>query len=301
MKMLIEPILISGIAGLCILCMPKGFRRFIEVLALLVTCYLFIGSIRIFMNAPVEGRLLYVDNLSRFIVPAIGFFGLVISLYSLRFMTTYEGLNIYYANIIWTIGLSMLSTISNNMIILVMAWGGLGLTLYILINIAGPDAAGISKKAFIIVGGSDGLMILGFCLVWLITGDLVLSKIRIAIDNPISFWAFILILSSGLAKAGAMPFHTWIPDTAKEAPIPVTAILPASLDKLLGIYLIARLVLGIFILDEFSYTILMVIGSLTIVGAVMMALVQEDFKRLLGYHAVSQVGYMVLGLAQGIL
>ena len=96
-----------------------------------------------------------------------------------------------------------------------------------------------------------------------------------------------------------MPLHTWIPETAKQAPISVTAFLPASLDKLLGIYLLARLVLNVFILNPFSYSILMVIGSITIIAAVMMALVQHDFKKLLGYHAISQVGYMVLGIGTG--
>jgi len=214
-------------------------------------------------------------------------------------MASFKQFRSYYANVIWTIGFSLLAALSNNIVILLVAWGFLGFTLYMLINVAGPAAAGASKKTFIIIGGSDSLMILGFAIVWLITGDLNLSSIRIAIDSSLSFWAFLLIAIGAFAKAGAMPFHTWIPDTAKEAPVPVTAFLPASLDKLLGIYLLARLVLNVFILDGNTYALLMVIGAVTIVAAVMMALVQHDFKRLLGYHAVSQVGYMVLGLGTG--
>ncbi|MFC1667129.1 NADH-quinone oxidoreductase subunit L [Candidatus Omnitrophota bacterium] len=229
----------------------------------------------------------------------IGFFGALVTLYSLRFMASYKQFRSYYANIIWTIGFSILAAVSNSVIVLLVAWGFLGFTLFMLINAGGPAAAGISKKTFIIIGGSDSLMILGFAIAWLITGSLTLSSIKITVDNPLSFWAFLLIATGALAKAGAMPFHTWIPDTAKEAPIPVTAFLPASLDKLLGIYLLARLVLNLFILDSFCYALLMVVGAVTIVAAVMMALVQHDFKKLLGYHAVSQVGYMVLGLGTG--
>ncbi|MBU4590638.1 MAG: hypothetical protein KKG01_06920, partial [Candidatus Omnitrophica bacterium] len=237
--------------------------------------------------------------LSRFIVLGIGFFGALVTLYSLRFMASYKNVSTYYTYIIWTIGFSILAAVSNNIILLLVAWGFLGFTLYMLISIAGPGAANTAKKTFIIIGGSDSLMIMGFAIVWLITGDLNLSNIKIAIDNSLSFWAFLLIAIGAFAKAGAMPFHTWIPDTAKEAPIPVTAFLPASLDKLLGIYLLARLVLNVFILNSFSYALLMVIGAVTIIAAVMMALVQHDFKKLLGYHAVSQVGYMVLGLGTG--
>jgi formate hydrogenlyase subunit 3/multisubunit Na+/H+ antiporter MnhD subunit len=102
------------------------------------------------------------------------------------------------------------------------------------------------------------------------------------------------------AKAGAMPFHTWVPDCAESAPVPVAAFLPAALDKLLGIYLLARICLNLFIMNRAMNILLMLIGAFTIIAAVMMALVQHNLKRLLGYHAVSQVGYMVLGIGTGI-
>ncbi|MBU4149602.1 MAG: hypothetical protein KKB52_04570, partial [Candidatus Omnitrophica bacterium] len=299
MKLLLQPILTSILAGIVILLIPKRFRKVTETFSLLTSLYLLAASVKIFFNSPVNVGYLYVDGLSRFIVLGIGFFGVIATLYSLRFMAFYKEYRSYYAYIIWTIGFSILAAISNNILILIAAWGFLGLTLYMLINVGGPKAAGTSKKAFIIIGGSDSLMILGFGLVWFITGDLNLSNIKIAIDSSISFWAFLLIAIGAFAKAGAMPFHTWVPDTAKDAPIPVTAFLPASLDKLLGIYLLARLVLNVFILDSSTNALLMIIGAVTIVAAVMMALVQHDFKKLLGYHAVSQVGYMVLGLGTG--
>jgi formate hydrogenlyase subunit 3/multisubunit Na+/H+ antiporter MnhD subunit len=79
----------------------------------------------------------------------------------------------------------------------------------------------------------------------------------------------------------------------------VTAFLPASLDKLLGIYLLARTVTGLFVMNQATNTVLMLCGAITVLFAVMMALVQHDMKRLLSYHAVSQVGYMVLGIGCG--
>ncbi len=72
-----------------------------------------------------------------------------------------------------------------------------------------------------------------------------------------------------------MPFHTWVPDTAEDAPTPVTAYLPASLDKLLGIYLLARISMDMFQMNFAMNTVLMVVGSFTIIAAVMMALVQQ--------------------------
>ena len=299
MKILLEPILVSIAAGLFILLIPKSFRRLIGFFSLLISVYLFISAIRIFFASSINAGYLYVDSLSRFIVLAIGFFGFLVTLYSLKSMSSCQDMPGYYAYIIWTIGISILAGISNNIVILLTSWGFLGFTLYMLINIQGPETAVISKKTLIIIGGSDAFMILGFTMVWLMTGLLNLNDIKIPIDSATAFWAFLFIAIGAFAKAGAMPFHTWIPDTAQKAPITVTAFLPASLDKLLGIYLLAMFVLNVFILDSFSYSLLMFIGAVTIIASVMMALIQHDLKRLLGYHAVSQVGYMVLGIGTG--
>jgi len=80
---------------------------------------------------------------------------------------------------------------------------------------------------------------------------------------------------------------------------PVMAYLPAAVDKLMGIYLLARVALDIFRPDATMQTLLMVIGAVTIIAAVFMAMMQHNLKRLLSFHAVSQVGYMVLGIGTG--
>jgi formate hydrogenlyase subunit 3/multisubunit Na+/H+ antiporter MnhD subunit len=163
----------------------------------------------------------------------------------------------------------------------------------------GDDASGIAKKTFIIVGGSDALMLLGIGIIYSLTNTLQMDSIRLELNNSLAVLAYLCIAVACFAKAGAMPFHSWIPDCAKSAPIPVVAFLPASLDKLLGIYLLARISLNLFVMNEALNIFLMLIGAFTIIAAVMMALVQHNMKKLLGYHAVSQVGYMVLGIGTG--
>jgi len=108
-----------------------------------------------------------------------------------------------------------------------------------------------------------------------------------------------------IGKAGSMPFHSWIPDAADDAPLPFMAILPGALEKLLGIYLLVRICMpgsGLykFLPHTGISTVVMAIGALTIIFAVAMALIQKDFKRLLSYHAISQVGYMVLGIGTAL-
>ena len=240
------------------------------------------------------------DNLSNFVGFFTGIFSLLIILYSFGFMRGRKGLFRYYSYIILTLVASLGAVFSNNLILFMVFWGFLGLLLYLLIGFGQKEhTPSTAKKTFIIVGGADALMLLGLAFVWRIAGTLQMDKINIALNTKAAVWAYLCFAAGAFAKAGAMPLHTWIPDTAEDAPTPVTAYLPASLDKLLGIYFLARISLDMFQMNTAMNTVLMAVGSFTIVAAVMMALIQHDLKRLLGYHAVSQVGYMVLGIGTG--
>ncbi|MFH1801042.1 MAG: proton-conducting transporter membrane subunit [Candidatus Omnitrophota bacterium] len=211
-----------------------------------------------------------------------------------------KGLLWYYLYLILTLAASLGAVFANNLVLFMVFWGVLGFLLYLLIGFGEKERTpATAKKTFIIIGGTDALMLLGLALVWQLTGSFQMDKMSIALNSKLAVWAYLCFAAGAFAKAGAMPFHTWIPDTAEDAPTPVTAFLPASLDKLLGIYFLARLSLSMFQMNGPMNTFLMAVGAFTIVAAVMMALVQHDLKRLLGYHAVSQVGYMVLGIGTG--
>lgn len=240
------------------------------------------------------------DNLSIFVGIFVGIFFLLITIYSFGFMWQKKRLIYYYSYLILTFISSLGAVFSNNFILFMVFWGFLGLLLYLLIGFGQTkNVSYTAKKAFIIIGGTDALMLLGLAIVWRLTGSLQMDEISITLNTKIAVLAYVCLAAGAFAKAGAMPFHTWVPDTAQDAPTPVTAFLPASLDKLLGIYFLARISLDMFIMSTTMNTILMIVGSVTIVAAVMMALIQHDLKRLLGYHAVSQVGYMVLGIGTG--
>lgn len=241
---------------------------------------------------------LKLDSLNSFMVLAIGLFSVLTIIYSSKFMGGRRGIIQYYAYIILTAAISIGVVLSNHLILLLVFWGFLGVTLYLLINMA-EDASAVAKKTFIIVGGSDALMLLGIGIIYYLTDTLQMDTIKLEFNRGLVVLAYLCIVIACFAKAGAMPFHSWIPDCAENAPIPVVAYLPASLDKLLGIYLLARISLDLFIMNQALNIFLMIMGAFTIVAAVMMALIQHNMKRLLGYHAVSQVGYMVLGIGTG--
>lgn len=240
-----------------------------------------------------------LDPLNGFVAVAIGLFSLLIIIYSLGVMKGKRGLLVYYACIVLTALASIGVVLANHLIVLLIFWGFLGLTLYLLVNLGGEGADLAAKKTFIIVGGSDVLMLLGIGIIYYLSGSLQMDRIKISLNSAPSALpavAYLCIAIACFAKAGAMPFHSWIPDCAQAAPVAVVAFLPASLDKLLGVYLLARISLHLFVMNEAMNMLLMFIGAFTIIAAVMMALLQHNMKKLLGYHAVSQVGYMVLGI-----
>lgn len=245
-------------------------------------------------------KLFAFDYLSIFIAIFICLFTVLVIFYSLEFMRGRKGLLRYYLYIILTFIASLGVVFSNNLLLLIVFWGFLGAVLYLLIDFGQTKRTTYTaKKAFIIIGGTDAVMLLGLGLVRMLSNSLQIDEIMISFESNAAVCAYLCLAVGAFAKAGAMPFHTWVPDTAEDAPVPVVAFLPASLDKLLGIYFLARISLDMFQMNQSMNTFLMAVGSITIIAAVMMALVQHDLKRLLGYHAVSQVGYMVLGIGTG--
>ncbi len=178
-------------------------------------------------------------------------------------------------------------------------WGLSGLTLYGFALLGrGENAASTAKKTFIIVGGSDAFLILGLALTGATSGWSLVGP-AVPLSSPAGAVAFVCLLIAAFAKAGGFPLHTWVPDFSRDAPVESAAFLPASLDKLLGIYLITRMMSGSFEVGLFLRMTVVSLGALTVIIAVMMAMVQHNGRRLLGYHAVSQVGYMIMGVASG--
>jgi formate hydrogenlyase subunit 3/multisubunit Na+/H+ antiporter MnhD subunit len=238
------------------------------------------------------------DDLSSLIILFISLFAFLVLLYSLVYIKEGRVKN-YYPYFMITLGCSYGAVLSDNLLLFLFFWGILGITLYKLIYGHNERSSAAAKKTLILIGASDSIMIIGIAILWKITGSLSISNISVTTTDALPVAAFLALLVGSLTKAGAFPFHTWVPDYAENAPASSSAFLPASLDKLLGIYFLARITTKIFILNEWMTFLLLLLGVITIIAAVMMALVQHNYKRLLGFHAVSQVGYMILGFGLG--
>lgn len=306
MNALLYPILVPLIAGVIVLFIPGRVKRVKEALSFLVSVFTLTITIGLFkvktLTFSMGGRyLLNMDPLASFIAVFVALFGLLTVVYSFKSMEGKDKLNQYYGYILMTIGGSIGAALANDLILFLTFWGFLGVTLYLLINLGGAKADSAAKKTLIIVGGSDALMILGVGIVGFLAKTYSIADMTLPLNSGLAIAAFLCLASGAFAKAGAMPLHTWIPGSSEVAPVSVMGFLPASLDKLLGIYFLARMSLNMFIVRPNSVIsiILLAVGAVTIMAAVMMALVQHNMKKLLAYHAVSQVGYMVLGIGTG--
>jgi formate hydrogenlyase subunit 3/multisubunit Na+/H+ antiporter MnhD subunit len=301
---MVLPVTFPLLAGLLCLFLPRVADSARAVLAVISTAVVMTLVWPLFQQAGTTLELtpwlsLRIDTLSAFILLAVAFFGLVVAIYSVGYMQGRERHREYFTYLLWTLGVSCGAVLANDLLFLLVCWGFLGLLLYLMIGIAGPGAANAARKSLMIIGGSDALLLLGIVLYWQLTGSTHMDGPALSLDSPLAYIAILTFMTGAFAKAGVVPFHSWVPDFGEKADAPVSAFLPASLDKLLGIYLLARCVLDLFVLTSGMYTMLMVLGAITVLSAVMMALVQHDLKRLLSYHAVSQVGYMVLGIGTG--
>jgi formate hydrogenlyase subunit 3/multisubunit Na+/H+ antiporter MnhD subunit len=300
---LLQPIVIPLLAGFASLLLPSRWeqaRGWLVVIAsaatLLATLLLLGGEEQL---ARFGTLFLRVDGLSGFILVAAAAFATLISLYSLAYMKGRHGRPIYDACLLWSLSFSCGVLLADELIFLAVCWGLLAVMLYLMIGLAGRKARDASCKTLLIVGGSDALLLLGVAIFWGQQGSTRMDTDAANLVSALDYLGCVCFLAAAFAKAGVIPLHSWLPDCGERADAPVTAFLPASLDKLLGIYLLVRIVTDLFQITPGINAILKLLGALTIIGAVLMALVQHDLKRLLAFHAVSQVGYMVMGIGTG--
>jgi len=316
MNELLYPMIIPAVAGIIPLFIPRKGKIVAGIVSLAAASYVLLRAIALFGAGDITyavplfklgGSLpfdftLRLYSFSAFVLLFMAIFAVLSILYSLGYLWGKDKSSAYYSFVLWSLGAAAGVVLADNLLILLMFWELLTVFLFFLTNMGGKGHEKSAAKAFTILGFSDAAMLLGVILVWVQAGTLTISELSISADTPLGVVSFLLLLIGAITKAGAIPFHSWIPEMAISTPASVMAYLPASLDKLLGIYLLARISLDIFAIPAGSplSMVMMSIGAVTIIFAVLMALAQHNLKKLLSFHAVSQVGYMVLGVGSGI-
>jgi len=146
---------------------------------------------------------------------------------------------------------------------------------------------------------SSVLVLFGIAILYSATSNLNMAKIAQilpTVDSKITYWVGGLFIAGFGLKAAIMPFHTWLPDAHSSAPAPISSMLSGVLIKALGIYVIIRIFFNVFDAPEIFTKIFLVLGTISIIIGVLLAVGQWDMKRLLAYHSISQIGYILLGL-----
>jgi multicomponent Na+:H+ antiporter subunit A len=296
-------IIIPLIAGLINIFLPRSLQKGLTLLVMIYSLFMVykiftgIGGTIYLFSEPV----LSLDKLGLFalvFIQILSFVILIFSLYGVSPETEKRFFILYPLTLAFSNGVAA----SINSISFIIFWGLSGLTLYLFatINTSG-DGPKTAKKTFIIAGGSDAFMIMGFVIMSRLAtqGGYSLNNLHIPLNSGVSYLAFFFLLIAALAKAGGFPLHTWVPDFSKDSPVESAALLPAANDKLLGIYLLARMMTEYFSVPLVINMVIVSLGAITVITAVMMALYQHNGRKLLGYHAVSQVGYMIMGVGSG--
>jgi len=315
-SMLCIPVFLPLIIGFVILFLPNKLSSVFRALTLIISIIAFVLAISIFTSGGSDATwsvlqldglelilMLSATKLGAFMLLFAMGFGLLITLYSLRSRSADDekrNANIYYGATLLAIGGSAGILLSNNLLFLLIFWEIVTVSLYLLITTGGRNSNFAATKSFAMIGASDAALMLGVIMVWALSGTFVISNVRLEATLALPIIAFLLLMLAAITKAGALPLHTWVPTSGQYAPASVMALLPAALDKLLGIYLLIIIVRKMFIVQTAALSlVLAIIGAVTIIVAVMIAMVQHNLKKLLSYHAISQVGYMILGIATG--
>jgi len=266
----------------------------------------------------------YIDPLSVLFTSLIGFFGLIILIYSLGYMKGEEGLTRYYFYMLLFIGSMIGLVISNNLLQMFIFWEMVGFCSYALVSFwyKRKEAVNAGNKVFIMTRIGDASLLAAIGLLYaapLVGGhaiasfnfsDIIASLTAGAkagtLNTGLMIPIFFLVLGGAIAKSAQLPLFTWL-YSAMEAPTSVSALLHAATMVKAGIYLLARFILIatvatplILALQPLWFPTVAWIGVLTAFIGATLAATTTDIKGVLAYSTVSQIGFMMAALGVAI-
>lgn len=324
MNQLIPLFVIVPLAGaFLIMLLSRLIRNSDKIIASLVLLYLLISSLVCLLN-PVEAASVYkvggwepvnsipvgiymvLDPLSAIVLCIINLIGSLSLIYSISYISRYTSENYFYSLFCLMVagmnGVVLSGDIFNIFVFLEIS----AISSYALV------AFGIGKEEleatfkYQVLGGLASLIILtGIAFIYWKAKTLNIADIRTVLNHSSDrrYYIFIqLLLLSGFGlKAAIIPFHAWLPDAHSSAPSPISAMLSGVLIKAIGIYVILRLFFNMFEISEEMSVLITTLGALSMVIGVFLAIGQWDIKRLLAYHSISQMGYVILSAGIGMI
>src|SRR5215203_1809978 len=245
------------------------------------------------------GLSILLDPVSALMMLIVSGVGFLIVAYSIGYMNgSYEERRFFAYMSLFVFSMLLLVQ-AGDLLLLLAGWGLVGLCSYFLIGYDQhrPAAIAAAKKAFIMNAFGDATMALSLFLLIQRVGTLEYSTVFDRVGDIGGDWAMTLIalglLGGAVAKSAQIPLHTWLPD-AMEGPTPVSALIHAATMVTAGVYMLVRLN-PIFEQAPGVQDLAAGLGTVTLLVAGLVAVVQTDIKRVIAYSTMSQIGYMFLG------
>ena len=252
------------------------------------------------------GIYMVMDGFTVIVLCIINIIGFLSAFYSISYIKRYTAENYFYA-------LFCLMVAGMNGVVL----SGDLFNIFVFLEISVISsyalvAFGVEKNEleasfkYQVLGGLASFLILfGIGFIYWKTKTLNIADIKqvfsAGYDKTFYLFVQILILSGFGLKAAIIPFHAWLPDAHSSAPSPISAMLSGVLIKAVGIYVIIRLFFNMFAVSEGMSVLITTLGTLSMVIGVFLAIGQWDIKRLLAYHSISQMGYVVMSVGIGMI
>ncbi|NTV42170.1 MAG: NADH-quinone oxidoreductase subunit L [Syntrophobacteraceae bacterium] len=246
----------------------------------------------------------HLDSLSMLMLALVAGISLLVQVYSLGYMAGDSGFSRYYAFMSLFAWAMMSLTVAPNILQLFIFWELVGLSSYLLIGFWYEkfSASQAGKKAFVMTRAGDVAFFLGVFSLLIHFGNLNILEINSphlaeSLSPGLLTLSALLIFGGIVGKSAQFPLLTWLPD-AMEGPTPVSALLHSATMVAAGVYLFARL-FPFFSLSPTAMTVFLAIGTVSMLLSSTMAMVSRDIKQVWAYSTISQLGFMIMGLAAG--
>ena len=251
---------------------------------------------------------LRMDALSGLLCLVVTFIGTLIHIYSVGYMSHEKDYARFFAYLNLFCGAMLLLVLGDSLPVVFIGWEGVGLASYLLIGFWYQENANASagKKAFITNRIGDFGFLIGMFLLFRATGTLNIPDILDAatsggalsaplwLGQSVAFWVGLFLFLGAAGKSAQIPLYVWLPD-AMAGPTPVSALIHAATMVTAGVYLVARMS-AVYLLAPAALAVVAIVGAATALFAAIIGFAQNDFKKVLAYSTVSQLGFMFVGV-----
>ena len=268
------------------------------------------ASLQWFTVGPLHLELgVYVDGLTAIMLVVVTSISLMVHIYSLGYMDGDARFTWFYVVLSLFTGAMLTVVVSNNLIELLLGWEVMGVCSYLLIGHwwEEKENSNAAIKAFITTRIGDIPFMFGIIALIAATGFTTTNIQAIGeaiapghaqVSQLFISVAAILLFGGTVGKSAQFPLHVWLPD-AMAGPTPVSALIHAATMVAAGVYLIGRMFEVFLTASPWVLTTVSIVAAITMLGAALLAIVQDDIKRVLAYSTISQLSYMIAGLSLG--